>query len=179
MPDDKTLVENTLKGDLDSFSFIVNKYQNQIYCFLIKLTSNKEDSEELLQDVFIRAYRYLYRFNSKYNFSTWIYKIAVNAFRDYYKKKKKHEIVQIQIEEVFCDDVKSLEEEYEKKEVLREVLIAINTLKKGQKEALILKYIKGFNYREIGEVLKISSENAKVRVNRARKSLVKKCAGGK
>lgn len=89
MENDDILVENVLNGNIESFSVIVSKYQNRLLNFLLGLTSCREDAEEILQDVFIRAYNYLYRYNSNWKFSTWIYSIAANSFKDYYNKKKK------------------------------------------------------------------------------------------
>lgn len=85
---DKTLVKNTLNGDIDSFSQLIGSYQESLFNFLFRLTSCREDAEEVLQDVFIRVYNYLYKYDERWNFSTWIYKIAVNSFKDHYKKRR-------------------------------------------------------------------------------------------
>lgn len=172
MENDDILVENVLNGNIESFSVIVSKYQNRLLNFLLGLTSCREDAEEILQDVFIRAYNYLYRYNSNWKFSTWIYSIAANSFKDYYNKKKK--VVSCQydyIQEDLRIDQFSLEEDYEAKELYKEVVKLINGLKDDQRIALILKQIQGFSYNEIAKILGVTGNNAKVKVFRARQTI--------
>jgi len=85
---DEVLVRKVLEGDISSFTVLVKRYQDRLYSFLPKITYSKEDAEEILQDVFLRAYKYLYRYNEKWSFSTWIYKIAANTYKSGYKKRK-------------------------------------------------------------------------------------------
>lgn len=171
MDRDKKLVLDTLNGDVDSFSALVLSYQERLYNFLLRLTSCREDAEEVLQDVFLRVYKYLYRFDIDRSFSTWIYCIAVNTFKDYYKRKKRrysacsYENVS-HMAECFKNHPDIV---YERKEHLIEIIGIINNLKEDQKIAVILKYIQNFTYMEIGEILGVTSDNAKMKVSRAKK----------
>ena len=172
---DKTLVKNTLNGDIDSFSLLIGSYQEPLFNFLFRLTSCREDAEEVLQDVFIRVYNYLYKYDERWNFSTWIYKIAVNTFKGHYKKKKKHcnnSSFDILSESIF-DSNDTPDKIFETKEKYMDVVHIINNLKGEQKAALFLKYVHGFSYMEIGKVLKISAENAKLKVFRAKQTVGK------
>ena len=72
---------------MDAYSELVLKYKDRIFAFLLKMTLSKEDAEELLQEVFINVYKQLYRYDSNWSFSTWIYKIAANAFITSTRKK--------------------------------------------------------------------------------------------
>lgn len=83
---DNMLVESTLKGDVNSFEELVSFYQGRIFNFLSKMTATREDAEEITQEVFIKVYKNLYKYNCKWSFSTWIYRIAVNTLRSEYKK---------------------------------------------------------------------------------------------
>ncbi|MFZ5989636.1 MAG: RNA polymerase sigma factor [Bacillota bacterium] len=173
MDRDKELVINTLNGDMDSFSSLVLGYQERLYNFLLRLTSCREDAEEILQDVFIRVYKYLYKFDLDMSFSTWVYRIAVNTFKDHYKRKKRQCIT------CSYDGIASIAESfnnrpeavYERREHFIEIIKIINTLKEDQKIAIILRYIQDFQYKEIAEILGISTENAKMKVSRARKTI--------
>lgn len=74
----------------------MDKYRNRIYNFLLKMTFSKEDSEDMTQEVFIRAYNSLYQYNSKWCFFKQIFKIAVNVFKTEYSKKKNRKSKKIQ-----------------------------------------------------------------------------------
>lgn len=169
------LVSDTLKGDVDSFSSLVASYQERIFNFLFRLTLCREDAEELLQDVFVRVYKYLYTYNSSMKFSSWVYRIALNTFKDHCKRKKR------QLSTCSFDDeintavnsLNHLETDFYAREDFREIVKIINSLKEEYRIAVILKYIQDFSYKEIGEMLGITPQNAKMRVNRARKEIGK------
>jgi len=169
---DRKLVNNILNGDSDSFSVLVQLYQNRLYNFFIKLTFSKEDSEEILQDVFLRVYKYLYKYNDRWDFSTWIYRIAINTYKSSYKKKKK-DVYNICYEQAtnLCSVNYNPEYSYESKERYKEIIKMFDCLKKEQKLAFLLKHIQGFTYREIGHIMCISEQAAKMKVQRAKQIL--------
>ena len=77
MLDESILISNTLNGDIQSFALLVQAYQGQLYNFIYKMTKSKEDTEDILQDVFVKVYNNLYKYNNNYRFSTWIYSITI------------------------------------------------------------------------------------------------------
>ncbi len=175
LDNESLLVANVLKGDMDSFSTLVSKYRDRIYNFVFKMTLSREDTEDIVQDVFIRVYNNLYKYNSKWCFSTWIYRIALNLFKSNYAKKKRaqsinYQKVLAQFPDDLIDDPGVI---YEMKEYNTEVLRILDNLKHDQKAILILKHVQGFSYREIAEILKISPENARIKVMRAKQTLYK------
>ena len=166
------LITNILNGDIDSFSILVSKYEKQIFNFLLRLTSSKEDSEEIMQDVFIRVYNYLYKYDSKWKFCSWIYRIAINSYKDFYKRKKKRSFEYYSdIPDYLVDSLAYIEENYETKELYSEVVKLINRLKEDQKTALILRHIQGFSYAEIAKIMEISQSNARMKVLMARHAI--------
>lgn len=169
---DKDLVNNILNGDSESFSILVQLYQNRLYNFFLKLTFSKEDAEEILQDVFLRVYKYLYKYNDNWDFSTWIYKIAINTYKSSYKKNKKHNC-NVCYEQVtnLCSLDYDPEHSYEVKEKYKEIVKMFDCLKDEQKVAFLLKHIQGFSYKEIGHVMCISDQAAKMKVQRAKQIL--------
>lgn len=172
MDNDSMLIKNILNGDIDSFAILVSRYERQLFNFLLRLTSSKEDSEEILQDVFIRVYNYLYKFDNKWKFQSWIYSIAVNSFKDYYKKKKRRNFEYYgNIPDRLEDSLPYIEDTYETRELYREVVKLINGLKEDQKTALVLKHIQGFSYAEIAKIMGISQANARMKVLRARQAI--------
>ncbi len=173
---DNTLIENVLNGDTDSFSILVQCYQDQLYRFIFKLTVSREDTEDILQEVFIRVYNNLYKYNSRWSFSTWLYNIAVNVFRTYYKKKKKsHQIVENQeLDDISCSLSDFPDVAFEAKEERLLIIKLINGLKDDQKISLVLKHVQGFSYKEIADILEVTPEAAKMKVQRAKQIICKK-----
>lgn len=158
---------------MDAYSELVLKYKDRIFAFLLKMTLSKEDAEELLQEVFINVYKNLYRYDSNWSFSTWIYKIAANAFYNFYKKKKHNSNFSNihDLENLSCSFEDYPEIIYEKRENYYRVVELIYKLKPDQKMALVLKHVKGFSYREIGKILNISPEAAQMKVQRAKETI--------
>ncbi len=173
---DNILIENSLKGDIDAFSALVRKYQDRLYNFLLKMNLSREDSEEIAQEVFIKVYNNLYKYNSKWSFSTWLYRIAVNTLRSEYKKKKKIRLIDYyaDIQEVAGSSYIHPEESLENKEQTEEIVKLIDSLSHDQKLAFTLRYIQDFSFKEIGEILGISPEAAKMKIQRAKQALCKK-----
>jgi len=173
---DNVLIENVLKGNADSFSILVQCYQDQLYKFIYKLTVSREDTEDILQEVFIRVYNNLYRYNSRWSFSTWLYNIAVNVFKTQYRKKKKNpeSMVNEVIDYLSCSISDCPDVVYEMKEQRALIVKLINGLKNDQKIALVLKHVQGFSYKEIADILEVSPEAAKMKVQRAKKIICEK-----
>ncbi len=173
---DNVLIENVLNGNTDSFSILIQCYQDQLYKFIYKLTVSREDTEDILQEVFIRVYNNLYRYSSKWNFSTWLYNIAVNVFKTHYKKKKKdpENVNNESIDDISCSILDYPDVAYEVKEQRLLIIKLINGLKDDQKIALVLKHVQGFSYKEIADILEVTPEAAKMKVQRAKQIICKK-----
>jgi RNA polymerase sigma-70 factor (ECF subfamily) len=174
MINEKALVNETLKGDLEAFEKIVDAYKNKLFSFFVKLTSSRHDAEELLQDVFIRAYQHLGTYSDRWMFSTWIYRIALNTYKTWQRTRKRHQVLPLNDGLISGGRLDSPEEAFEMKEQHREITGFIQSLKEKQRVALILKYVKGFSYEEIGKILDISEDAAKMRVFRAREAICKR-----
>jgi RNA polymerase sigma-70 factor (ECF subfamily) len=86
--EDRLLVERAQNGDTKAFDDLVRKYTPKIYGLVYNMTSNRDDTADLLQDIFAKAYRSLIRFMGKSSFYTWLYSIAVNMTLNFLKKRK-------------------------------------------------------------------------------------------
>mgnify|MGYP000859781235 CR=1 FL=1 len=176
MVDESTLISNTLNGDIQSFALLVQAYQSQLYNFIYKITKSKEDTEDILQDVFVKVYNNLYKYNDNYRFSAWIYTITVNTIKSTYKKKKLRAVSHYT--EDLLEEIPSLEDSpellVEVKEHYKEIIEAIDSLKEKQKTAFILRYLRDFSYKEIGKIMGISQEAAKMKVQRAKSALAQR-----
>src|ERR1700677_4446880 len=87
LPDDETLVRLTQNGDTRAFDHLWHKYSPRIYSLIYNMTANHEDANDLLQDVFAKAYRSINGFRGKSSFYTWIHSIAVNMTINFLKKR--------------------------------------------------------------------------------------------
>ncbi|WP_137905755.1 RNA polymerase sigma factor [Chryseobacterium sp. 2VB] len=131
-------------------------------------TDNAEDHEDLFQEITIQLWRSFSGFKGEAKFSTWMYRVALNTAIILFRKPKKNERRNVDI------DVSSLTMEYEEDEdnehKLKKMYKAIYELSHVEK-ALIMMYLEDKSYREIGEILGITEGNARVKMNRAKNNL--------
>jgi RNA polymerase sigma-70 factor (ECF subfamily) len=171
--EDRDLAKKTQMGDDSAFSILVDRYQDKIERYGNKFLSNSQDIEDVVQDVFIKAYRNINSFDSKRKFSPWLYRIAHNEFINHLKKKDREPIRFFDPDVIFpyypserkTDD---LAKEEEVREILEENL---NNLEAKYREVLVLYYYEGMTYQEISEVLQIPISTVGVRLKRARNNL--------
>ncbi len=92
---DAELVEKAREGDTCAFDELVNRHSRRIYGLIYNMTSNHEDTNDLMQDVFTRAFRSLKRFQGRSKFSTWLYSVAVNLTLNFLKKRRRRETMSL------------------------------------------------------------------------------------
>src|SRR6266487_3427321 len=85
---DNEIITRVLRGEQALYSDLVKRYQNFVFTITLRYTPNREDAEEIAQDVFVKAYRSLADFRGESKFSTWLYTIAVNTCITFLRKKK-------------------------------------------------------------------------------------------
>ncbi|NLP14925.1 MAG: RNA polymerase sigma factor [Clostridium sp.] len=173
---DNMLVESTLKGNIDSFEELITLYQDKLFNFLSKMTYSREDAEEITQEVFIKVYKNLYKYNNKWSFSTWIYRIAINTLRTEYRKIKNIKKIDYytNIPDLPANLSDYPEIAYEMKEQRGQIIKLIDDLKEDQKTALLLRCMQDFSFKEIGDILGISPEAAKMKIHRAKQTICRK-----
>lgn len=98
--EDKDLVERSQNGDTRAFDALVRKYTPRLYGLVYNMTGNRDDTADLLQDVFAKAYRSIKRFMGKSSFYTWIYSIAVNMTLNFLKKRGRHSKMNLSMDDV-------------------------------------------------------------------------------
>lgn len=173
---DSMLVESTLKGNIDSFEELMSLYQDKLLNFISKMTASQEDAEEITQEVFIKVYKNLYKYNNKWSFSTWIYRIAINTLRSEYRKVKNIKNVDYytNVPDLPANIIDYPDVAYEIKEQRVEIIKLIDQLKEDQKTALLLRCMQDFSFKEIGDILGISPEAAKMKIQRAKQTICRK-----
>lgn len=172
MNTDSLLVERVLKGDEKAYETLIVKYQDTIYGFLYKNTLDKEDSEDIMQEAFLKAYKNLYKLEDKSNFYHWLFKITINTMNTHFKKRKNSTVeLDESFENVKSDDKYNPENMLELKEKERELHKRLGILKEDQRNIILLKFVHGFSYKEIAEFLKIKEDTVKMKAFRAKKKL--------
>lgn len=174
---DKDIIKLVSSWDIDAFYCIVEKYEEKLLKYIMRITSiDVEDTENLLQDVFIKIYKNINEYNSDIAFSSWIYRIAHNITIDFYRKNKDKLKVSLQTDDSDYENLieliespENIEEEYEKKELIKKIVSIIDLLDTKYKEILILKFIEEKNYSEISDILKIPEWTVATLINRAKK----------
>ena len=153
-----------MKNDLISKMFIDK--MNIIYCYLIKMGCNKEDAEDITQDTFYKAIKYIDGIDTS-KISAWLFRVAINKYYDLCRTKKRH--IQVSIdEEIFKVDNNLCEDYILDLERKGDILNLLNSLNDIQKNLLILKYDMGLSYKEIADVLDINESTVKTYLFRAR-----------
>ena len=174
---DNELISRVLKGDQQAYAGLVNRYQNYVFTLALRFTRNREDAEEVSQDIFVKAYRALADFRGASKFSTWLYTIVNNTCITFLRKKRL-EVHSLDNEKVFevADSMDSgmRANQVEQKSRLKMVNNAIEMLNPDDAEVLTLFYKGEQTLEEIAPILGIEANTAKVRLHRARTRLKEK-----
>ena len=174
---DNELISKVLSGDQQAYAGLVNRYQNYVFTLALRFTKNREDAEEVSQDIFIKAYRALADFRGASKFSTWLYTI-VNTTCITFLRKKKLEVHSLDNEKVFevADNQDSglRANLVEQKSRLAMVNQAIKMLSRDDAEVVTLFYKGEQTLEEIAQILGIEANTVKVRLHRARTRLKEK-----
>ena len=171
---DQLYIAKVINGDTNSFAYLVDNYKDMVYSLAYKMTKNKEESEEVSQDTFIKAYKNLNKFKGESKFSTWLYRIAYHTSLDQIKKNKNnnatfeiHEVTLNQIQS--ADDILQGIERKERAKIMDECLLR---LPEEERSILWMFYYDELSLKEIVEVTSLSEANVKVKLHRARKRLL-------
>ena len=176
---EKELVLRVKNGDVDAFSEIIKMYEKKICSTIFFMVKNENMVEDIAQEVFIKIYKNLPKFNEQSSLYTWIYRITINACYDEIKKEKKVVYLSNYLEnengeeqEVeFEDETQNVEEFIEKSADKDTLIKCIKSLPDEMRALIILRDIKDFSYWEIADMLKLKLGTVKSRLSRARKEL--------
>ncbi|EKE11397.1 MAG: RNA polymerase sigma factor SigW [uncultured bacterium] len=176
---DNDLVFKVQKGKTDLFGIVIERYQGKLFAYLYRLIGNQEEAQDLLQDVFIKAFRNMNSYDIERKFSSWIYRIAHNEAINHLKRKSLRRF--ISWEDVVSTRDKLMTSETEegadkawlRKEIINEVDQVINKLPFKYKQVLLLRYYSEKSYEEISEILQKPINTVGTLINRAKKKMNK------
>jgi RNA polymerase sigma factor (sigma-70 family) len=174
---DNEIISQVLRGDYQAYAKLVNRYQNYVFTLTLRMVKSREDAEEVAQDVFIKAYKYLADFKGAAKFSTWLYTIVNNTCFSFLRKKKL-DIHSLDNEQVFeaadSQDSGMRANIVEQKSKLAMVNEAIGLLGPDDAQIITLFYKAEQSLEETAQILGIEVNAAKVRLHRARIRLKEK-----
>lgn len=177
----RLIIEKALAGDQQAYEDLLNRHKHGIAAMIYQMVKNREETEDLVQETFIKAFNALSSFNSNYAFSTWLYKIAFNNCIDAIRKKKLKttpldQPVRCQEGEIrheIRDDSTSPEKEFLYDEKRRQVQECVEALPDIYREVIVLRHQEERSYEEISVMLDLPVGTVKARIFRAREILKK------
>ena len=178
--EERALVQRAQKGDERAFEQLVRQHQQRVFGLVARILHRQDDVEDIAQQVFLKVYLSLNRFDQRAAFSTWLYKIAVNECWDHLRKKKVRPLLyesDLSEEQVSRLDgiaslgrsTEGLDEQAETRDTLQR---ALEILPEQDRELLLLKEVEGFSVQELAEILGLNVNTVKVRLFRARGRIV-------
>ncbi len=176
---DEELVMSFLDGDQAAFEELVHRYQPTVMNLAYRMLGNRTDAADVCQEVFLLLLRKLHSFRGEAKFSTWLYRVAMNACHDHARRSRRHVSLadspddeMPEMEQRLPDEgADSPESSMEREEMRRRVQEAIARLPFKFREVIYLHDISGYDYKEVAEILGINLGTVKSRLNRARNRL--------
>jgi len=173
---DLELIREFRSGDQSSFEELLGRYSNKVFSLATRLTRNTEDAEEVLQDVFVTVHRKIAGFEGKSSFSSWLYRVTVNAA--FMKLRKRRQDQSIPLEDLIQQPhsaaaLKSPESSYVDAQSIRHQMLealenAIRKLPDDYRPVFILRDVDGLTSREVGRILDLTIPAVKSRLHRSR-----------
>ena len=176
--EEQVLVMRAQRGEQEAFQVLVERYQSLVYTLALRMVSSPEDARDVAQEAFVSAWKALPKFRMDAKFSTWLYRLTMNAATDLLRRRKKEREDRSLDDEAVAVGVadptpspQELAEQKERREILRR---CIAQLSDNHRKILLLREVNGLDYAEIGEVLELTPGTVKSRLARARRELREK-----
>lgn len=181
---DERLVDQALDGDREAFGSLVERHQRGLIHYLFRLTGSRDAATDLAQEVFIRVFQSLDAFDSRYRFTTWLYRIASNCAIDHFRKKQPRTFSLSQVgpdDEGGCEPPlqgtdPSPHDMLRLRELESRLEVSIRELPRGYRQLILLRHRQHLRYDEIARVTHLPIGTVKNRLFRAREILRKRLA---
>ena len=171
---DNELVQDYLDGKEGAFELLVKRYTRPLYSFVWRLCGNKESSEDIVQDTFLKVWKNIQKFDLDRNFRVWIYAIARNSTYDFLRKKKLimfSEMDNIEEDSTFEENLEDktplADQLFEEKETAEAINESIKKLPEKYREVVVLRHETGMTFEDISDTLKEPMNTVKSRYRRA------------
>lgn len=166
-------------GDASAFDLLVEKYKTRLYTVIYNMLGNHEDAADLSQEVFLKAFKSLYRFQNRANFYTWLYRIAINTTLNFIKRRKNVSLSLNEMSSTVEEDPtfkeltlkETVRRDLDRKEIQEKLNEALQRLSKEHRTVVVLHDIEGMRHQEIAKVLGCSEATARSRLFYAHQQL--------
>lgn len=165
---DEELAVEAQAGSRRCFEELVRRYSRRLFYYLRPKMLTHQDTEDIIQETFLKTYRHIRRFNFACKFSTWIYTTATRLVISFYRKKRPNESTFVSI-----DTSPDPQEQMIKEEDSKNLWNIAQTLRQNQFQALWLRYMEDLSLKEIAQVMKKTQIYVRVLLHRARLNLMK------
>lgn len=180
---DHELVTRAQQGSEKAYRELLGRYQRPVFSIIYRMIRDREQAEDLAQETFVRVFNNIDRYDPRYKFSSWIFKIATNLTIDWIRRKEldtvsidgsRNAVTAEQIEATsitIASQDENPEELLEAKELGEEIEGAISKLRPEYKAAILLRHVEGREYQEIAEILSLPLGTVKTYIHRGRNEL--------
>lgn len=171
---DVQLINNYLEGDKESLEILIGRYLKSIHSFVYKYVGNGAEAEDVTQEVFVKVWRNLKKFDRKHSFKTWIFTIAKNTAIDWLKKKKAIPFSRFDTEDggnfiidTLADTAPRQSELFDSQNIAQAFSVLLDKLSDSYRSVLLLHYNNNLTFREIAEATGDPLHTVKSRHRRA------------
>lgn len=166
MDEDARLVRRCQRGDLDAFGDLVEKYQRPVFNAALRMVGNYETAKDIMQTTFVKAFSRLDDFNPSYRFFSWLYRITINESINVLKRESK--IVSFDKRLAAESRHPNPEARMVQNEQHEKFMEALHRLEPKYRSLIVLKYVVGLSYEEIGPIVDLPLRTVKSRLYAAR-----------
>lgn len=178
-PSDEELVARVQAGDTAAFDQLIERHKGRVYTLIYNMLSNREDAQDLSQEVFLKAFKSIGSFARKANFYTWLYRITINTALNFLRfRKEAHlslDVMDLEKEdETILNELKSKESVHHEincQELQQRLNETLQKLSEEHRVVVVLHDIEGMKHEEIGRVLGCSEATARTRLFYAHQQL--------
>ncbi|WP_031425969.1 RNA polymerase sigma factor [Flavimarina sp. Hel_I_48] len=171
--DDNQLIETIRDGKTNAYAVLIERYERLVFSLALRMMKNREDAEEVAQDVFVKAYQSLNSFKGEAKFSSWLYRITYNRSLDMLARKKRQPTFENTetIVNLNLDAIENVLDAMERKTQQELIQQAINQLEADEAFVISIYYYQDQSVKEIAEITGLSESNVKIKLYRSRKKL--------
>ncbi len=160
----------------DAFGELIGRYEKKLYRYVRRITDGShEECEDILQEVFLKAFRYINNFDPSLSFSSWIYRIAHNETISHFRKRKvRPQTIKEEDGDLYLKNLEAdmdIAAEIDQKQLGETVRKTLQKLGSKYEDVLVLRYLEEKSYEEISDILKIPVKTVGTRLNRAKKKM--------
>ncbi len=171
---DAELIARFVGGETAAFETLFARYRDYVYNISYQMVGNADDASDLTQETFFRVWRALPHFQGNSQFSTWLYRIAVNACISELRKRPKTPPISIEDDENLVplhgmEDQRSAEQTFMRRLAQEKVRDLVQTLPPDYRTVIVLRHFQELSYQEIADVMKCTVGAIKIKLHRARK----------